>query len=404
MKNLLFLISILVCLGFTQSAYACFPPDTAVWIEVSYDSTMFGSCEEAREIEIRLTNFRVMNEMPNKICACGLENLAVNYSQINYLAFVDSGTNNPYNGIVNFDATTASSNAWNSATGGSDWSGFVADVVNNGLDVNSPVEFVIRAEALPGTVIEIDTSCTAGSNGGTTTLSDVIENTSFGTDAWDPILEDLDQSHQGIRDFGSSSATINYTRQTPAYFTTLDDDILNNLPVDTNTANADFFYTAQGKEVDFYDDSNPNALQYLIWDFGDGSQPIKAYGMVNHVYADYDEYEVCLYNINNGDTAAQACKTIDLIDTTIGIASIVAPTKVHAFPNPANDILTVKFIGDQSAISQVQLVTLIGQKVEVDYNPNSSMMNVTNVNAGMYFIRATYEGESIHSDMIIINH
>jgi len=52
----------------------------------------------------------------------------------------------------------------------------------------------------------------------------------------------------------------------------------------------------------------------------------------------------------------------------------------------------------------VQLVTLIGQKVEVDYNPNSSMMNVTNVNAEMYFIRATYEGESIHSDMIIINH
>ncbi|MEM9024619.1 MAG: T9SS type A sorting domain-containing protein, partial [Bacteroidota bacterium] len=184
-------------------------------------------CPLANEIEIRLTNLRLMNESPNKVCACALSSFSAIFDDLIYIAFVDSSTNNPYEGFAEFNEELASSLAWeavDATTGG--WEGFVANVLNSGLSASDPVELVIRATAPPGTGIPIDSLCSAND------IANMLTQSTLGTDEWDPVNQDLVGSHNSVRSLNpflpGNSATFN--AQPATYFTALDDDILNNIP------------------------------------------------------------------------------------------------------------------------------------------------------------------------------
>ncbi|GAB5539982.1 MAG: hypothetical protein Salg2KO_20850 [Salibacteraceae bacterium] len=396
MRKLLFLIPFLI-FGLINDSKACFDPDTTIVVIVNYDTIDSGGCAYASEVAIRISNLRVMNESPNKICACGFKNLDSTFSNINFLAFVDSGTNNPYNGIALFDSKLQASTAWDNSAGNGSWGGFIADVINGGLSATSPVEFIIRAKAAEGLVF-IDSNCT-----GSATLEEQVNGLDFGTDAWDPILEDLDQSHQSIRELGEQQP-VQMIQRNALFFSNLDGDILLNQPIDTNTPRAQFSFTEDNTLINFINESNNNALQYLIWDFGDGTPPVKSFGDVSHDYGTSRSvaYNACLYNINNDDTVDSACT--EIIFGGIGSnRAFSSANRISTYPNPASDILR-RTVDEALDISDIQLVSIVGQPVKAPFDAQTSSFDVSNVNAGMYFVTGKSENKQYSSEMVIITH
>ena len=211
----------------TPITKACIPPDSVVHVIVKYDTLNTVPCPTIKEVEVRLSNLRLMNEAPNKVCNCALTGISNVFTNLQYIAFVDSGTNNPYQGFQAWNDNAMASTAWNNAhSNPNGWSGYVANVTNSGLSANDPVEMIIRATAPPNVTLYADSSCT------TDALDNMIRTAQLGTDEWDPINNELKASHQGIRTLNGdlNGGTHIYTLVTHAYFTQLDDDILNNIP------------------------------------------------------------------------------------------------------------------------------------------------------------------------------
>ncbi len=230
MKRLYLLLILLIPFSslFHEPAKACVKPDSVAQVVVKYDTIWQGGCAYAHQIELRVTNIRLMNENPNKICSCALASYSSIFDSLNYVAFVDSGTNDPYQGFASFNENPSSSSAWqNHHPGQGDWNGFVADVIDSGLSSQDPVEMVIRATSTQS--IGLDTGCVPYDS----TLSRTVAQSSLGTDAWDTSAQDLVMSHNSVRSFDPAahdSSWVTLEQKSPSYFTQLDSAILNNIP------------------------------------------------------------------------------------------------------------------------------------------------------------------------------
>lgn len=218
MKMKFYLLALCMLFGLAKQSQACLDPDTTVIITVNYDTLATAPCPTANEMEMRISNIRLMSEAPNKVCACAFASISDLFTDIQYIAFVDSGTNTPYQGFAAFDANAKSSAAWQGKHNSSgSWKGFVAKVVNSGLKVNDPVELIVRAKTPSNTpVVFNDTLCTGD-------LEEKIQQSVLGTDEWDPVNEDLKDAHQIVRSMNKSIA---FTEKKKAHFTDLDDEIL----------------------------------------------------------------------------------------------------------------------------------------------------------------------------------
>ncbi len=396
------LLTLILFLGFHWQSKACIDPDSVVVIIVNYDTQwVAATCPYAEEVEIRLSNIRLMSEAPNKICACGLASFADNFSVLRYVAFVDSGTNNPYNGFGDFIENALASDEWDNADPGSgSWAGLIADVINGGLSATTPVEMVIRAEAPPGTQLVFDSLCSANQY-----LPDLINQASLGTDAWDPVNETLDASHQSVRSLDASQvagSSVSYAIVSSQYMDDLDDDILDNIPADTNTCNANFSYTADGFEVTLTDESNTDALQFLRWDLGNG-EIIEAFEGTTYDYTNSGEgtYTVCVENINNGSVCDSHCE--EIVVGPAGIESVgIASRALSVFPNPAKDQLKVR--SSHGILQNVQVLDLLGREVASLPLDASGVADVTEIHSGMYFLRANWGNLVLKSEMVIITH
>ena len=227
MKNLYALLGfVMLCFMSlqTNTAKACVDPDSTVIIDVCYDTTQ---APLINEIEIRITNLRMMNEAPNTICSCALTTWSDLFSNIQYVAFVDSGTNNPYDGFAAFNNSAAVDQAWATSPGGN-WNGYIADVINSGLTAVDPVEMVIRASTPAGVFYTLVGDSIQGYN----SLQDDVVSESLGTDAWDPQTQTLVNDHLSVKSFAPwahPGNSINFIAQPGSYFTQLDADILNNI-------------------------------------------------------------------------------------------------------------------------------------------------------------------------------
>ncbi|MEQ9062575.1 MAG: T9SS type A sorting domain-containing protein [Vicingaceae bacterium] len=228
MKNAILFSLILALSAFTwKKSEACINPDSVIIIVVNYDTIT--NAPFITNVEIRMTNLRLMNENNNKICSCALSEWATLFSNVDYIAFVDSGTNNPYAGFAAWNETAAASSAWNSSLPGYSWGGRISDVINSGLSASDPVDLVIRASAPLGVQYTLIGDSTLGYN----SLESEVKQGALGTDEWSATSNDLVQSHQGVKPFNSflPGNSITFFVADSSYFTQLDKDILENIPV-----------------------------------------------------------------------------------------------------------------------------------------------------------------------------
>lgn len=194
-----FCLSLLILFLSFSEVQACIdPPDTITNITIEFDYSVYDSngCDYLDQVEIRMTNLRLMSEAPGKVCACALAQSSTIYQNIVYIAFVDSATYNPYPGFAAFDANAASSTAWdNLASVGGGWDGYIANVVNSGLTANDPVDLIIRAAAPRG--YPVDSAC------GNANFSSETRSSRIGTDEWKPDGDSLAKAHTGLRSFNT---------------------------------------------------------------------------------------------------------------------------------------------------------------------------------------------------------
>jgi len=217
MKNKLYLLLICLSFGIFQKAEACLDPDTSIIITVNYDTIDAQPCPLAREMEIRISNIRMMSEAPNKLCACALASFSGMFTDLVYIAFVDSGTNDPYDGFAQFNENAKSTAAWASKYSSSgSWKGMVAKVVNSGLKATDPVELLIRAKAPANTSVVFNDSLCGPD------ITDKLVQSSLGTDEWDGSNETLKNAHQRVRGMSNVVQTSEMSKQ---HFKDLDKEI-----------------------------------------------------------------------------------------------------------------------------------------------------------------------------------
>ena len=208
--NSLFTFSLLLLFTFySQSAKACVDPDTIATLNLTYS-------EDFSDVEIRIGNLKLETEAPNTFCSCGLSSATQVFTYVTYIAIVYQGTNDVYPNFIPFEQTSPADAAWDGSQPAlPDWNGYVAEVIN-GLVADDAVEMVIRAEAPPGVLVELQGS----PNNDTSAL---YYQTYLGTDAFDQTTMDLVEAHQAIRTFAfMSDITINVLPNDDPYFDNLD--------------------------------------------------------------------------------------------------------------------------------------------------------------------------------------
>ncbi|MEO0896877.1 MAG: T9SS type A sorting domain-containing protein [Bacteroidota bacterium] len=174
-------ISILFCLitFFASSVSACIDPTKTPTIVCKYSNN-------SQEIELRVSNLKLMTEAPNKVCSCALGQYSQFFTDIHYVVFVLTNTYTPYPNFERWEPDADATADWDlTAQGYGDWSGFVATVINNGLQTTDDVDLVIRA-SVPAGYVYVDS-----------TLSAI----NLGTDEFNPVTGTLTNAHRGIQNF-----------------------------------------------------------------------------------------------------------------------------------------------------------------------------------------------------------
>ena len=183
-----------------RKAQACIDSATTVFVIVHYDTINF------TDISLTVTNLRLFGGSPNHFCSCAINNYTDMFSNILYVAFVDSGTSNPVPGFEPYEANVNATTAWENVWPTGDWNAFVSEVNVNGLTPGNPVELVIRAQLPPGYTFD--------------SIDSTLTYTYLGTDEWSNTNQDLADSHQNLVDFNSGHQMI--AEHSATYFTNLD--------------------------------------------------------------------------------------------------------------------------------------------------------------------------------------
>lgn len=199
-------LSTFAFLAFSQPVRACLDYHTTVFVTCHYDTTTW------TDIAITVSNLRLFGGNPNDFCSCAITNYTDIFTNVNYVAFVDSGTTNPVPGFASWTGSTSASNAWESVLATGDWSGYVSGVNSNGLTAANPVELIIRASLPPGYSFSI--------------LDSNLTVSQLGTDEWSDTNQNLTGSHQSITGFWTGGQPTYVAENGPAYFNALDNSIL----------------------------------------------------------------------------------------------------------------------------------------------------------------------------------
>jgi len=222
--NSLFTFSLLLLFSFySQTSKACINPDTIATLTINYSA-------DFSDVEVRIGNLKLETTAPNSFCACGLSSESNVFTYVTYIAIVYEGTNDVYPNFIPFMQTSPADAAWDGSQPAlPDWNGYIAEVINGGLVANEAVEMIIRAEAPPGVLVELQSTSVQNDT------SALYYQTYLGTDEWDPATMELKEDHQAIRTF----AFMNNPSATPIlkddqYFTDLD-LILNTYEVGNGT-------------------------------------------------------------------------------------------------------------------------------------------------------------------------
>ncbi|MCF8246979.1 MAG: T9SS type A sorting domain-containing protein [Saprospiraceae bacterium] len=200
-----------LCLGYLQETKACIDPDTVITVTCNY-------APDFTQVEIRLSNLKLHTETPNTFCSCALSSWYGAFTSPTYIAFVYEGTNTSYPNFNAWDNTVGADNAWNTEFPNyPNWSGYISEVINSGLNIDDNVEMVIRASTPPGTFAIVEE------------LDSAMASITLGTDMWLPGEQTMAFDHPGIRNIRYDNNGFVYAVKPMSYFEQLDGDILASL-------------------------------------------------------------------------------------------------------------------------------------------------------------------------------
>ncbi|MFT6802841.1 MAG: hypothetical protein ACJA2N_002032 [Salibacteraceae bacterium] len=143
--------------------------------------------------------------------------------------------------------------------------------------------------------------------------------------------------------------------------------------------------------------ADTNFIDSFIWDFGDRSN--KKYGpTITHTYTQYGVYfvQLCVYHRYCGEVCTG--RLIDLNGNSDSgavnsINDIVVETQILIYPNPANNVLTIK---SEHMFSSISIFDLKGRKQELkvpDYSVYEIELSIENLLQGFYIMQLfTSEG------------
>ena len=172
------LFALLFLVSFRIQAFACVQSHDSVNVRVHYETP--GNTD----VSITLSNLKLATGTPNEFCSCGINGVTQAFSQILYVAFVDSGTTNPYPGFDVWDPSANAANAWNGVVASGSWNAFVSHVNVGGLLFNHPVELIVRARLQPGYYY--------------TNVDSMLYISQLASDAWDNTNQVLGNMHQDV--------------------------------------------------------------------------------------------------------------------------------------------------------------------------------------------------------------
>lgn len=132
-----------------------------------------------------------------------------------------------------------------------------------------------------------------------------------------------------------------------------------------------------------------NILNSYSWDYGDGGSGILPVGI--HTYTVSGTYNVCLTMTNQLGCTGTYCAPVTV--TVVGIEEQTATNfNLNIFPNPTTNNLSIAFNLVQATEVKIELFDLLGNKLYTESQSknagsNTSAIDLTNYNAGVYFVK-----------------
>ena len=176
------------------------------------------------------------------------------------------------------------------------------------------------------------------------------------------------------------------------FFVLLAGTVLAQVPV------ANFSTTINGLEVQFTDLST-NSPTSWFWAFGDGDtsttkNPLHEYPAAGGLYSP------CLIASNAMGASALDCDTVDIVPV-MGIEDASEHPDLRVYPNPASSKVHLER-GTNQPYSKFELINILGETVlSGDLRSELKILNLADLNKGIYFIQFENGGDRIKRKLII---
>jgi hypothetical protein len=87
----------------------------------------------------------------------------------------------------------------------------------------------------------------------------------------------------------------------------------------------------------------------------------------------------------------------------IGVAELTKNNLAKIFPNPAQDMITVSYPGNQLEHSELEITTALGQTVFTKNITSNEQIDISNLSNGLYFIHLKGNSLNVSSQKLIIS-
>ncbi len=159
---------------------------------------------------------------------------------------------------------------------------------------------------------------------------------------------------------------------------------------------ADFYFTNQEREYCFY--CNGQYYDSLYWDFGDNLYST----IINpvHLYDSSGEFNICLHLYNQCGNS-NTCKTIN-----ISIPEPDDQLALNIFPNPSDEIITIKIINLPDLINEINIdlyddIGRLVHRYRFKDNLTSNNIDVTKFADGVYYLNIQIGGNRFIEKFVI---
>lgn len=177
-------------------------------------------------------------------------------------------------------------------------------------------------------------------------------------------------------------------------------DSLSTWNINVNMPKADFYVSVNNNKVDFTNTSY-KANQYN-WDFGDGTSDTVSDPV--HTYMNTGNY---LISLKASSDCASDIKfdTVEIVTTTLD--EFYDINSIDIYPNPAGDLIYLKFIQNSSREFEISIIDLLGkilfEEVIKDIDKGETYkIDTGKFPTGIYYMLLNSHNNN-HSEMIIIN-